>query len=181
MGKIHRKEQYGPDTSLTAREMSSTLDKIGIEASPYKIDNLYKGYTAGLGPFPLKGLDSAIALISNKDVPTPVAQEWNESTSGAKAFFVNGQGGGQVMEDYYSIMDEQQAIQADSKKYEEDASNAEEMKVFNRIDKEMAKLRKEYYVVKSDSEVKRSELNRLDEEMRTLAREGSTIFRHDYK
>lgn len=61
------------------------------------------------------------------------------------------------MEDYYSIMDEQ------------DASNAEKMKVFNRIDKEM------------DAEVKRSELNRLDEEMCTLAREGSTIFRHDYK
>ncbi|AZJ21535.1 4'-phosphopantetheinyl transferase [Bacillus wiedmannii bv. thuringiensis] len=179
------KEQYGPNTSLTAREMASTLDKIGIEASPYKIDNLYKGYTAGLGQFPLKGLDSAISLISNKDVPTPIAQEWNESTPGAKAFFVNGQGGGQVMEDYYNIMDEQQAIQADSKKNEEDASNAEEMKAFNRIDRDMAKLRKEYYVVKSDtemdSEVKRSELDRLDEEMRALAREGITIFRSDYK
>ncbi|AEA14336.1 MULTISPECIES: LPD38 domain-containing protein [Bacillus] len=179
------KEQYGPNTSLTAREMASALDKIGIEASPYKIDNLYKGYTAGLGQFPLKGLDSAISLISNKDVPTPIAQEWNESTPGAKAFFVNGQGGGQVMEDYYNIMDEQQAIQADSKKNEEDASNAEEMKAFNRIDREMAKLRKEYYVVKSDTEmnpeVKRSELDRLDEEMRTLAREGITIFRPDYK
>ncbi|MED3357031.1 4'-phosphopantetheinyl transferase [Bacillus thuringiensis] len=179
------KEQYGPNTSLTAREMASVLDKIGIEASPYKIDNLYKGYTAGLGQFPLKGLDSAISLISNKDVPTPIAQEWNESTPGAKAFFVNGQGGGQVMEDYYNIMDEQQAIQADSKKNEEDASNAEEMKAFNRIDREMAKLRKEYYVVKSDTEmnpeVKRSELDRLDEEMRTLAREGITVFRPDYK
>ncbi|EJR01699.1 hypothetical protein II5_04496 [Bacillus cereus MSX-A1] len=179
------KEQYGPNTSLTAREMASALDKIGIEASPYKIDNLYKGYTAGLGQFPLKGLDSAISLISNKDVPTPIAQEWNESTPGAKAFFVNGQGGGQVMEDYYDIMDEQQAIQADSKKNEEDASNAEEMKTFNRIDREMAKLRKEYYVVKSDTEmnpeVKRSELDRLDEEMRTLAREGITVFRPDYK
>ncbi|HDW3056225.1 TPA: 4'-phosphopantetheinyl transferase [Bacillus cereus] len=179
------KEQYGPNTSLTAREMASALDKIGIEASPYKIDNLYKGYTAGLGQFPLKGLDSAISLISNKDVPTPIAQEWNESTPGAKAFFVNGQGGGQVMEDYYNIMDEQQAIQADSKKNEEDASNAEEMKAFNRIDREMAKLRKEYYVVKSDTEmnpeVKRSELDRLDEEMRTLAREGITVFRPDYK
>uniref|UniRef100_UPI0018CC89C2 LPD38 domain-containing protein n=1 Tax=Bacillus thuringiensis TaxID=1428 RepID=UPI0018CC89C2 len=179
------KEQYGPNTSLTAREMASVLDKIGIEASPYKIDNLYKGYTAGLGQFPLKGLDSAISLISNKDVPTPIAQEWNESIPGAKAFFVNGQGGGQVMEDYYNIMDEQQAIQADSKKNEEDASNAEEMKTFNRIDREIAKLRKEYYVVKSDTEmnpeVKRSELDRLDEEMRTLAREGITVFRPDYK
>ncbi|MGV2526012.1 UNVERIFIED_CONTAM: 4'-phosphopantetheinyl transferase, partial [Bacillus thuringiensis] len=179
------KEQYGPNTSLTAREMASALDKVGIEASPYKIDNLYKGYTAGLGQFPLKGLDSAISLISNKGVPTPIAQEWNESTPGAKAFFVNGQGGGKVMEDYYNIMDEQQAIQADSKKNEEDASNAEEMKVFNRIDRDMAKLRKEYYVVKSDTEmnpeVKRSELDRLDEEMRALARKGITVFRPDYK
>ncbi|MED2748963.1 4'-phosphopantetheinyl transferase [Bacillus thuringiensis] len=179
------KEQYGPNRSLTAREMASALDKIGIEASPYKIDNVYKGYTAGLGQFPLKGLDRAISLLSNKDVPTPIAQEWNESTPGAKAFFVNGQGGGQVMEDYYNIMDEQQAIQADSKKNEEDASNAEEMKAFNRIDRDMAKLRKEYYVVKSDTamnpEVKRSELDRLDEEMRALAREGITIFRPDYK
>ena len=54
--------------------MASALDKVGIEASPYKIDNLYKGYTAGLGQFPLKGLDSAISLISNKGVPTPIAQ-----------------------------------------------------------------------------------------------------------
>ena len=50
--------------------MASALDKIGIEASPYKIDNLYKGYTAGLGQFPLKGLDSAISLISNKGTYT---------------------------------------------------------------------------------------------------------------
>ena len=39
------------------------------------------------------------------------------------------------------------------------------MKAFNRIDREMAKLRKEYYVVKSNTEmnpeVKRSELDRL--------------------
>ena len=59
------------------------------------------------------------------------------------------------------------------------------MKAFNRIDREMAKLRKEYYVVKSNTEmnpeVKRSELDRLDEEMRTLAREGITVFRPDYK
>lgn len=179
------KEQYGPHTSLTAREMAHALDKVGIEASPYKIDNVYKGYTAGLGQYPLKGLDAAISLISNKETPTLVAQEWNESTPGLKAFFVNGQGGGKVMEDYYNIMEEQQAIGADSKKNEEDAPNADEMKSFNKVDKAMAKLRKEYYQVKSDtemdSEVKRSELDRLDEEMRTLAREGITIFRPDYK
>ncbi|MEW4151394.1 hypothetical protein Q0N88_14415, partial [Bacillus thuringiensis] len=44
---------------------------------------------------------------------------------------------------------------------------------------------KQLYQVKSDtemdSEVKRSELDRLDEEMRALAREGITIFRPDYK
>lgn len=47
------------------------------------------------------------------------------------------------------------------------------MKAFNKVDKEMAKLRKEYYQVKSDtemdSEVERNELDRLDEEMRALA------------
>lgn len=59
------------------------------------------------------------------------------------------------------------------------------MKAFNKVDKEMAKLRKEYYQVKSDtemdSEVERNELDRLDEEMRALAREGIKIFRPDYK
>ncbi|WP_347400943.1 LPD38 domain-containing protein, partial [Bacillus thuringiensis] len=179
------KEQYGPNTSLTAREMAHALDKMGVEASPYKIDNLYKGYTAGLGQYPLKGLDAAISLLSNKETPTPVAQEWNESAPGAKAFFVNGQGGGKVMEDYYNMMEEQQAIQADSKKNDEDAPNADEMKSLHKVDKVMAKLRKEYYQVKSDTEmdaeVKRSELDRLDEEMRALAREGITIFRRDYK
>ncbi len=89
------------------------------------------------------------------------------------------------MEVYYNIMDEQQVMQADSKKNEEEAPNADEMKSFNKVDKAMAKLRKEYYVVKSDtamdSEVKRSELDRLDEEMRALAREGITVFRPDYK
>ncbi|WP_103570972.1 LPD38 domain-containing protein [Bacillus thuringiensis] len=179
------KEQYGPNTSLTAREMANALDKVGIEASPYKIDNLYKGYTAGLGQYPLSFMDGALSMISNKERPTPVTQEWNESTPGLKAFFVNGQGGGKVMEDYYNIMDKQQAIQADSKKNDEEAPNADEMKSFNKVDKAMAKLRKEYYVVKSDTEmnpeVKRSELDRLDEEMRALAREGITIFRPDYK
>ncbi|MGA4466873.1 LPD38 domain-containing protein [Bacillus bombysepticus] len=47
--KNSTKEQYGPNMSLTAREMASPIDKIWIDASPYKIDNLYKGYTAGLG------------------------------------------------------------------------------------------------------------------------------------
>ncbi|WP_206781366.1 hypothetical protein, partial [Bacillus thuringiensis] len=60
-----------------------------------------------------------------------------------------------------------------------------EIKMLNKVDREMGKLRKEYYDVKSDTEmnpeVKRSELDRLDEEMRTLAREGITIFRPDYK
>lgn len=59
------------------------------------------------------------------------------------------------------------------------------MKAFNKVDKEMVKLRKEYYQVKSDtemdSEVERNELDRLDEEMRALAREGIKIFRPDYK
>ncbi|MGQ0437980.1 hypothetical protein ACT4UT_07565, partial [Bacillus sp. B-TM1] len=67
----------------------------------------------------------------------------------------------------------------------EEAPNADEMKSFHKVDKAMAKLRKAYYQVKSDtamdSEVKRSELDRLDEEMRALAREGITIFRPDYK
>ncbi|KFN04123.1 hypothetical protein DJ93_4918 [Bacillus clarus] len=141
--------------------MANTLGQIGVKASPYKIDNLYRGYTAGLGQFPLKGLDEAISLISNKERATPVAQKWNESTPGVKVFFVNGQGGGKVIEDYYNIMEEQQAIQADSKKNDEETPNAIEMKSFNKVDKAMAKLRKEYYQVKSDtkmdSEVKRSE------------------------
>jgi len=179
------KEQYGPNTSLTAREMANALDKVGIKASPYKIDNLYKGYTAGLGQYPLSVMDGALSMISNKERPTPVAQEWNESTPGLKAFFVNGQGGGKVMEDYYNIMEEQQAVQADSKKNDEEAPNADEMKMFSKLDREMGKLRKAYYDVKSDTamnpEVKRSELDRLDEEMRALAREGITIFRPDYK
>ena len=69
------------------------------------------------------------------------------------------------MEDYYNIMEEQQAIGADSKKNDEDAPNADEMKSFHKVDKAMAKLRKEYYQVKSDTamdaEVKRSESDRL--------------------
>ncbi|WP_141544997.1 LPD38 domain-containing protein, partial [Bacillus thuringiensis] len=63
------KEQYGPNTSLTAREMAHALNTAGIEASPYKIDHVYKGYTAGLGQYPLKGLDAAISLLSNKETP----------------------------------------------------------------------------------------------------------------
>ncbi|MGQ7191423.1 hypothetical protein ACUODJ_59040, partial [Escherichia sp. HC-CC] len=58
-------------------------------------------------------------------------------------------------------------------KNDEEAPNADEMKSFHKVDKAMAKLRKAYYQVKSDtamdSEVKRSELDRLDEEMRALA------------
>lgn len=40
------------------------------------------------------------------------------------------------MEDYYHVKREQEAMQVDSKKNEEVASNAEEMKAFNRIDRE---------------------------------------------
>ncbi|WP_341474902.1 hypothetical protein [Bacillus cereus] len=44
----------------------------------------------------MKGLEAAITLISNKGVSIPVAQ----------VFFVNVQGGGKVMEDYYHVMRE---------------------------------------------------------------------------
>ncbi|PFA86211.1 hypothetical protein [Bacillus cereus] len=58
---------------------------------------------------------------------------------GARVFFINSEGVGKIMEDYY-VMWEQETMQIDSKQNEEDAINTEEMKVFNRMDRELTKL-----------------------------------------
>lgn len=76
-------------------------------------------------------------------------------------------------------------MQTDSKVNEEDIWNAEETKEFNKIDREMAELRKENSIVKldteMDSEIKRSELDCLDDEIRAVTQEGITIFRPNYE
>jgi hypothetical protein len=179
------KNQYGPNSSLTSRIAADALDKVGLDVSPYALDNAYRGYTAGLGQYPLKGLDALLSLISNKERPTQPAQDFTESAPGIKAFFVNDQKGGKVIDDYYRVMEEQQAIQADAKDAGETPPNATQMKAFNKINKQMNDLRAEYRKVQQDTtmspEEKRKQMDALNKEMREVARQGILIFRPDYQ
>ncbi|CCW05445.1 LPD38 domain-containing protein [Bacillus sp. GeD10] len=174
------RNQYGPNTSLTAREIGDALN-----ISPYKIDNLYKGYTAGLGQIPLKASDAAISLVSDKEMATKPAQGWHEDYPVAKAFFSNGQGGGKAVDDYYNVLQEQKAIEADTKDRKEDAPNKAEMDALKPVEKQLKDLRKEYRELKEDTEIspemKRAEMDRINKEMRVLAREGLQIFKPGYK
>ncbi|MFC5775164.1 LPD38 domain-containing protein [Ectobacillus antri] len=173
-------KQFGPTTSETAKFVGETTN-----SSPYKLDNLYRSYTAGLGQYPLKGLDKVITALSGKEAPTPVGKSFTESVPGVKAFFSNDLSGGKVMDDYYRIMEKQQQIAADAKDEGKEAPNKSQMTAFNKVNKDMGELRAMYRQVMADTEMspdaKRTEVDKLNKQMKELARQGVRIFRPDYK
>ena len=183
-------DQYGPTTSLTARligkgtaEASEFLynlfgedNRTGI--SPYKVDNLIQGYTAGLGRYATKGIDEILELLGAGKLPPEPSSNWSELPV-INAFTVDTTGGGKAMDDFYETL-ERLSTRADSNEQNnvDDDLIADLARMMNRTQRKISSLRTDYREVQNSydltPEQKRRQLDELNELMIELARSAVT-------
>ncbi|NNU85347.1 4'-phosphopantetheinyl transferase [Geobacillus sp. BMUD] len=163
-------DQYGVSTSLTAR----TLGKV-LNYSPYKIDNLIRGYGAGLGRYATAGLDKVLEKAGAGKMPPPEAKKWSEWPI-INAFTVDSTGGGRVMNEFYETLDrmnkEAKSAEKNGRKY----AKEEQLKKLRRTSREISEIRSKYREVQGSYELtpeeKRKKLDEYDKKMRELARKA---------
>lgn len=168
-------DQYGVNTSLTAR----TLGKL-TGTSPYKIDNLIRGYGAGLGKYATSGIDKILEATGVGDLPPAAQKHWYEQPV-ANAFFVSPSGGGKVMEDFYEQLDKVNRKDKSNKRNEiSDKDVAQTAKGMSRASKSISEIRNRYRLIQADMkmspEEKRKQLDALDDQMNKIAREALERF-----
>jgi hypothetical protein len=171
-------DQYGVNTSLTAR----TIGKL-TGTSPYKTDNLIRGYGAGLGKYATSGMDNLLEALNVGKLPPQEQKKWSELPV-VNAFTVDSTGGGQIMTDFYDAIDkltkERNSAKRNQSGYEEgddvDYERAEDYKYINKVSREISDLRNEYRAIQGDYNMtpqeKRRQLDELDRQMNQLAREA---------
>ena len=169
------KDQYGVSTSLTARTIGNLTN-----TSPYKVDNLIRGYGAGLGNYATSGLDKILGKFVG-ELPPQEAKKWSELPI-VNAFMVDSTGGGQIMTDFYDTLDELTKERNSAKRNQEgykqgdevDYEREDDYKYLNKTSREISDLRNEYREIQSSYDLspedKRTQLDQLDREMNELAR-----------
>jgi hypothetical protein len=171
-------DQYGVTTSLTAR----TVGKL-TGTSPYKVDNLIRGYGAGLGKYATSGMDNLLEGLNVGTLPPQEQKKWSELPV-VNAFTVDSTGGGQVMTDFYDTIDkltkERNSVKRNQEGYQEgdevDYPRVDDYKHLTKVSREISDLRNEYRSIQGSydlsPEQKRRYLDELDRQMNTLAREA---------
>jgi hypothetical protein len=163
-------DQYGVTTSLTARTVGNLT-----KTSPYKVDNMIRGYGAGLGKYATAGLDKILEKAGAGELPPQEAKKWSELPV-VNAFTVDSTGGGQVMNDFYDTLDKLKKENNSAKRNEVEYERSEEYKYLNKTSSEISKLRNEYRQIQGSYDLspkeKRIQLDELDSQMNRLAREA---------
>jgi hypothetical protein len=171
-------DQYGVTTSLTAK----TVGKL-TGTSPYKVDNLIRGYGAGLGKYATSGTDNLLEALNVGKLPPQEQKKWSELPV-INAFTVDSTGGGQIMTDFYDTLGELTKERNSAKRNQEgyqegddvDYTRAEDYKYLTKVSREISDLRNEYRQIQGDYNMtpqqKRRELDELDRQMNQLAREA---------
>ncbi|MDF2791664.1 MAG: hypothetical protein K0S80_4766 [Neobacillus sp.] len=161
-------DQYGVSTSLTAR----TVGKV-TNYSPYKADNLIRGYAAGLGKYATSGLDKVLEKAGAGQLPPQEAKKWSELPV-VNAFTVDSTGGGQIMNDFYDSMDKLRKENNSAKRNEVTYEREDDYKYINKVSRDISKLRNQYREVQGSYDItpsmKRTKLDELDRKMNQLAR-----------
>jgi Large polyvalent protein associated domain 38 len=163
-------DQYGVSTSLTARTLGKTFNY-----SPYKIDNLIRGYGAGLGRYATAGLDKVLEKAGVGKLPPQEAKKISELPL-INAFTVDSTGGGKIMNVFYEKLDlmnkEAKSAEKNGRKYEKE----EQLKKLRRTSREISEIRNKYREVQGSYELtpeqKRKKLDEYDRKMRQLAKEA---------
>lgn len=163
-------EQYGVSTSLTAR----TIGKY-TNYSPYKIDNLIRGYGAGLGRYATAGTDKLLEATGIGKMPPQEKKKWSELPV-LNAFTVDDSGGGKVVDDFYETLEKLRIEYNTARKREEPYEREKDYKYLNKVSREMSELNKQYREVLGSYDMtpmqKRTKLNQLDEMRKALAKEA---------
>ncbi|PLR84666.1 hypothetical protein CVD25_01125 [Bacillus canaveralius] len=171
-------DQYGVNTSLTARTVGGALNY-----SPYKVDNFIQGYGAGLGRYATSGLDAGLQTVGAGKLPPAEAKKWSELPV-VNAFTVDSTGGGQIMTDFYDALDrltkERNSAKRNQEGYEQgddvQYDRVEDYKYLNKISRNISEIRSDYREIQSSfdmsPEAKRRELDELDRQMNEMAREA---------
>lgn len=173
-------DQYGVTTSLTARTVGKLTGEGGAlsllpDISPYKVDNLIRGYGAGLGKYATSGADNLLEALNVGKLPPQEAKKWSELPV-VNAFTVDTTGGGQIMTDFYDTLDRLRKANNSAKRNEVDYDRVDHYKYLNKTSLAISDLRNEYRAIQSDYSMspaaKRSALDELDRQMNELAREA---------
>jgi hypothetical protein len=163
-------DQYGVSTSLTARTLGKALDY-----SPYKIDNLIRGYGAGLGRYATSGLDQLLERLGAGKMPPQEAKKWSELPV-INAFTVNTTGGGKVMNEFYDTLDKMNREAKSAMKNEQPYEKEGQLKILRSASRQISEIREQYRKVQESYEMspeeKRKKLDEYDRKMRELARKA---------
>jgi hypothetical protein len=155
-------EQYGVSTSLTAR----TIGKY-TNYSPYKVDNLIRGYGAGLGKYATSGMDKALQTLNLGKMPPQEKKKWSELPV-LNAFTVDSTGGGKVVDEYYNTLEKLRMEYKTAQKREIDYDRVDDYKYLQyKVGKEMSGLNAKYREVLGSYDLSPIEKRRLIDEIDT--------------
>ena len=162
-------DQFGVSTSLTARVIGKAANY-----SPYKIDNLVRGYGAGLGRYTTDGIDKVLEKTGTSSRP-PAEEKKNSELPVINAFTVDSTGGGQIMEDFYKKFDEVTAkAKSGEKNNNVDGHIVFAEKRLQTASKSIGKLRKAYRDIQGSFKLtpkqKREQMDKLDLQMNNIAK-----------
>lgn len=168
-------DQYGVNTSLTARQIGKFTG-----TSPYKVDNLISGYTAGLGGYATTGVDGLIQAAGGPKLP-PKPKKKPSEWPVVNAFTVSSSGGGKVMEDFYDELDKVNKKDKSNKRNNKtDAEVASSAKGMAATSRSISQIRNRYREIQASFDItppeKRRELDELNDQMNQLAREALERF-----
>ena len=163
-------DQYGPQTSLTARVVGRATNY-----SPYLIDNLIRGYGGGLGRYATAGLDELLEFLGVGQLPPEPARRLSESPL-LSPFTVGTMGGGKVMDDFYELLDElSRQDQSNKKNNIRDPFVSSSAKMLRSAASDISELRRRYREIQESfdltPEEKRKRLDELNKRMRQIARQ----------
>lgn len=160
-------DQYGNGTSLTARSIGKA-----INYSPYKVDNVIRGYAAGLGKYATAGTDAILKATGAGNTPPEEAKKISELPV-INAFTVN-YSGGKTVDDFYQRLDEMSRVEASNAKNKVIDDQAKQVSDdFQRTNREIGKLRAQMRDVQGSYEIppkeKRARIDDLDNQITQLA------------
>jgi hypothetical protein len=170
---LQPKDQYGPKTSLTARAIGNATN-----TSPYKVDNLIRGYGAGLSGYGTAGVDKLIESTGLMKKPPEEESKWKGiplPDTLINAFTAQTTGSTKTMNDFYDLLDEV-SKQKNSAKKNGTKFNEAEYRMLDHTNDQISKARTKYRGIQGDlkmtPEQKRQNLDKLDELMNTLAEQA---------
>ena len=163
-------DQYGVSTSITARAAGKLTG-----SSPYKVDNLIRGYGAGLGKYASAGVDKVLEKTGVAALPPSEEKKFSELPV-INAFTVDSSGGGQIMTDFYDKLDKVKAQAKSNEKNKVVDGQADfAQKRLAAASRNIGELRKVYRDTqesfKLNPKQKREKLDDLDKKMNGIARQ----------